>query len=98
MIYDEIIKEIFQSLLNRYQIGLKHQWKGIYLNVNLLHYRSHKINLKRGGSYIDSPDWIKNKKATINPIIDVLSLLCNSRIKPLRKTKKTERISKLSLL
>ena len=22
----------------------------------------------RGGSYIDSPDWIKNKKATINPI------------------------------
>ena len=97
MIYDEIIKEIFQSLLNRYQIGLKHQWKEIYLNVNLLHYRSHKINLKRGGSYIDSPDWIKNKKAT-NPIIDVLSLLCSSRIKPLRKTKKTESISKLSLL
>ena len=22
----------------------------------------------RGGSYIDSPDWIKNKKVTINPI------------------------------
>ena len=98
MICDEIIKEIFQSLLNRYQIGLKHQWKEIYLNVNLLHYRSHKINLKRGGSYIDSPDWIKNKKATINPIIDVLLLLCSSRIKPLRKTKKTESISKLSLL
>ena len=26
-----------------------------------------KVNFKRGGSYIDSPDWIKNKKATINP-------------------------------
>ena len=26
------------------------------------------INLSGGGSYIDSPDWIKNKKATINPI------------------------------
>ena len=25
------------------------------------------MNLYRGGSYIDSPDWIKNKKATINP-------------------------------
>ena len=25
-------------------------------------------NVKRGGSYIDSSDWIKNKKATINPI------------------------------
>ena len=24
--------------------------------------------MKRGGSYIDSSDWIKNKKATINPI------------------------------
>ena len=27
----------------------------------------HKISLNRGGSYIDSPDWIKHKKATINP-------------------------------
>ena len=26
------------------------------------------INPNRVGSYIDSPDWIKNKKATINPI------------------------------
>ena len=27
----------------------------------------HKVNFKCGGSYIDSPDWIKKKKATINP-------------------------------
>ena len=27
-----------------------------------------EINPNRGGSYIDSPDLIKNKKATINPI------------------------------
>ena len=26
--------------------------------------------MKRGGSYIDSPDWIKTKKVTINPIND----------------------------
>ena len=32
--------------------------------VNLLHYDVHKI---RGGSYIDSPEWLKNEKATINP-------------------------------
>ena len=32
-----------------------------------MHYKLHKISLDRGGSYIDSPDWIKNKKATINP-------------------------------
>ena len=30
--------------------------------VNLLHYKCHKINLKRDGLYIDSPDWIKDKK------------------------------------
>ena len=28
---------------------------------------SYKVNFKRGGSYIDCPDWIKKKKATINP-------------------------------
>ena len=26
-----------------------------------------KISLNYGGSYIDSPEWLKNKKATINP-------------------------------
>ena len=36
-------------------------------DINLLHYDLNKINLNRGGSYIKSPDWIENKKATINP-------------------------------
>ena len=36
--------------------------------VHLLYYKCHKINPNRSGSYIDSPDWIKNKKATINHI------------------------------
>ena len=36
--------------------------------VHLLYYKCHKINSNRNGSYIDSPDWIKNKKATINHI------------------------------
>ena len=35
--------------------------------VYSLYYKCHKINLSRGRSYIDSPDWIKNKKATVNP-------------------------------
>ena len=33
-----------------------------------MHYNFHKVNLNCGGLYIDSPDWIKNKKATINPV------------------------------
>ena len=36
--------------------------------VQLLHYKCHKTNPNRGGSYIDSPDWIQNKNATINSI------------------------------
>ena len=35
--------------------------------VDLLEHHLHKISLNRGGSYIKSSDWIKNKKATINP-------------------------------
>ena len=38
--------------------------------VNLLHYKCHKINLKHCRLYLDSPDWMKNKKATINPVND----------------------------
>ena len=30
--------------------------------IHLLYYKYHKINPNHGGSYIDFPDWIKNKK------------------------------------
>ena len=37
------------------------------MNVSLLHYHLQKTSLKRIRSpYIDSPEWLKNKKATIN--------------------------------
>ena len=67
---DEAIKILFDSLKNRYQNNLE-SIKGsefVFDHVHLLHYKCHKINPNRGGSHIDSPDWIKNKKATINPI------------------------------
>ena len=67
---DEIIKKLFDSLLQKYQDGLEESMRGskfIRDSVDLLYYHPHKIGLKRGGSYIDSPEWLKNKKATINP-------------------------------
>ena len=67
---DEVIKELFDSLENRYQNSLE-SMKGsefVFDYVYLFYYKCHKINPNRGGSYIESPDWIKNKKATINPI------------------------------
>ena len=76
MIYDkadEVTEEIFELLLNRYQIGLETSMKAsdfIFDYVNQLKYKCHKINLERDRSYLDSPNLMKNKKATINPIND----------------------------
>ena len=39
----------------------------VFESVGLLSYHIHKTSLKRGNSYIKSPEWIANKKATINP-------------------------------
>ena len=39
----------------------------IFDPVDLLYYICLKINLNSGGSYINSLDWIKTKKAAINP-------------------------------
>ena len=36
--------------------------------VHLLYYKCHKRDFKQRGSYVDSPDWVKNKKVTINLI------------------------------
>ena len=66
---DEIIENIFESLLQRYQEGLEESSKGsdlVFDCVDLLYYKLHKISLNRSGSYTDSPKWLKNKKATIN--------------------------------
>ena len=67
---DDIIDELFESFLKKYQDGLKKKMEGsdfVFESVDLLYYILHKISLNRGGSYIDSPDWIKHKKATLNP-------------------------------
>ena len=67
---DEIIKELFESLLQKYQKGLEESMKdsdAVFHSVDLLHYKCHIISLNRDGSYIDFPDWLKSKKATINP-------------------------------
>ena len=67
---DEAIKEFFKSIKNRHQNNLE-SMKGSDFVLNyiyLLYYKCHKINPNRCGSYVDSPDCIKNKKTSINPI------------------------------
>ena len=67
---DEIIEKLFESLLQNYQKDLEESMRKsefVYDSIDLLYYHLQKIGLKKGGSYIDSPEWLKNRKATINP-------------------------------
>ena len=67
----------------------------LYNCVHLLYYKCHKTNPNCGGSYIDSPDWIKDKKSTINTINKkdkkLFSIRCNSRIKSRTNKKRSEK-------
>ena len=66
---DEIIKELFKSFLQRYQENLQEKMKGsdfAFDGVNYLYYNFNKISISRGGLYIDSPKWLKDKKSTVN--------------------------------
>ena len=54
---DEIIDELFESLLQKYQEGLEEKMRGsefVFDSIDLLHYYLHKISLNRDVSYIDN--------------------------------------------
>ena len=67
---DDIVKRLIHSFLNNYQkeeIILRNGSNFVFESVDLLSYHIHKTSLKRGISYINSPEWIAKKKAIINP-------------------------------
>ena len=55
-----------------YQEGLQSMNKSefVFDSVDSLYYHLCKISLKREKSYIKSPEWLENKRATINLKID----------------------------
>ena len=66
----DITNKLLKSFLNNYQNEEKILRNGsefVFESVDSLSYHIHKINLKRGKSYIKSPEWMLNKRATINP-------------------------------
>ena len=68
---DKFVEELFESVCNRSQNNFEKLIKSsefVFGYVYLLYYKCHKINRNCIGSYVDSPNWIKNKKATINLI------------------------------
>ena len=66
---DEIIKGLFESFLQKYEENLQNKMKRSdfeFDGVNFLYYDFNRISLNRGGSYTDSPKWLKDKNSTIN--------------------------------
>ena len=57
---DGIVNELCESFKQAYQEGLEK-------NGELLYYSLHKARLRRDKSYIESLEWLRNKRATINP-------------------------------
>ena len=59
---EEFMNGEFMNLLQRYQENLQEKMKGLdfaFDGVNYLYYDLNKISISRGGSYIDSPKWLK---------------------------------------
>ena len=68
---DEIIEDLFESFLQKYQEELEESMGGsefVYVSVDVLYYNLNKVNLSRGGSYIDSPKHQKLRLLLINTI------------------------------
>ena len=67
---DDMIEQLFESLLKKYEENLQNKMRGSefeFDGINFLYYDFNKTSINRGGSYTDSPKWLKDKKSTINP-------------------------------
>ena len=63
---NEVVDELSKSLCSRYQGNLEtpmEKSEFIFDSEELMYYKCHEVNFRYGGPYIDSPDWIKKKKA-----------------------------------
>ena len=67
-----VVDDLLKSFLDDYQFSLRTKMKKsnlTYNRVTVFYYKLHEISINRGGgSYIIARDWIKHKKAAINPI------------------------------
>ena len=66
---NNVITKIFEWFLDNYQKEeqiLRNGSNYVFQNVDVLNIHFHKIDLKRGSSYINSPQLIKNKHTAIN--------------------------------
>ena len=66
---EEIIESLYRSLLKNYNDNLQEKVKGsdfVFNGINYCYYDFNRVSISKGGSYIDSPKWLKDKKSTVN--------------------------------
>ena len=66
---EEVAENLIMQLLQKYQDNLQNKMKGsdfIFNGINYLYYDLNRITIRKGGSHIESPKWLKDKKCTIN--------------------------------
>ena len=66
---EEIIESLYRSLLQNYNDNLQEKMKGsdfVLNGINYFYYDFNRVSISKGGSYIESPKWLKDKKSTIN--------------------------------
>ena len=66
---EEVAEKLIMSILQKYQDNLQNKMKDtdfIFNGINYLYYDLNRITISKGGSYIESPKWLKDKECTIN--------------------------------
>ena len=66
---EEIIESLYRSLLQKYNDNLQEKMRGsdfVSNGINYFYYDFNRVSISKGGSYIESPKWLKHKKSTIN--------------------------------
>ena len=66
---EEVAEKLFMSILQKYQDNLQNKMKSsdfIFNGINYLYYDLNRIIISKGGSYIESPKWLKDKKCCVN--------------------------------
>ena len=66
---EEIIESLYRSLLQNYYDNLQEKMRGsdfVFNGINYFYCDFNRVSISKGGSYIESPKWLKNKKSTVN--------------------------------
>ena len=65
----EIIDTLYKSILQNHVDNLQEKMKGsdfAYTGIDYFYYDFNRVSISKGGSYIDFPKWLKDKRSTVN--------------------------------